>query len=182
MIETLGDRLRCRRAYEIFQGLPFKSGLNRSMYTDVYCNSASKLLTFHSLRTTFSTRVTFPYLDCPLTEFALSLPDINQVLKGIPSGKLLPFGIFKLLSGLKPKAKKINRVRVITLGVVPEYRASGLASVFYYEAYKAAETLELNGPSEMSWILEDNRDMVSAIEAFSGRPAYKTFRMYDKAL
>lgn len=114
--------------------------------------------------------------------FALSLPDLNQVLKEIPSGRLLPFGIFKLLSGLKPKAKKIRRVRVITLGVVPEWRASGLASVFYYEAFRAADTLGLHEPSEMSWILEDNRDMVSAIEAFSGRPAYKTFRIYQKSL
>lgn len=114
--------------------------------------------------------------------FSLSLPDLNQVLKGIPNGKLLPFGIFKLLSGIRPKAKKIDRVRVITLGVVPEWRASGLASVFYYEAYKAAMELNLHGPSEMSWILEDNKDMISAIEAFAGRPAYKTFRIYDKKL
>ncbi len=114
--------------------------------------------------------------------FALSLPDINQVLKTIPSGKLLPFGIFKLLNGLRPAAKKIDRVRVITLGVVPEWRSSGLASVFYYEAYKAAKELGLHGPSEMSWILEDNKEMISAIEAFAGRPAYKTFRMYEKRL
>lgn len=114
--------------------------------------------------------------------FALSLPDINQVLKNIPSGKLLPFGIFTLLSGLKPKAKKIDRVRVITLGVVPEWRASGLASVFYVEAYRQAQALGLNGPSEMSWILEDNKEMISAIEAFAGRPAYKTFRIFDKSL
>jgi hypothetical protein len=114
--------------------------------------------------------------------FSLSLPDLNQVLKDIPSGKLLPFGIFKLLAWKGAKAKKINRVRVITLGVIPEYRASGLASVFYYEAYKAAMDLDLHGPSEMSWILEDNKEMISAIEAFAGRPAYKTFRMYDKSL
>lgn len=114
--------------------------------------------------------------------FSLSLPDINQVLKTIPSGKLLPFGIFKLLSGLRPKAKKIRRVRVITLGVAPEWRSSGLASVFYVEAYRQAEKLGLFEPSEMSWILEDNKDMTSAIEAFAGRPAYKTFRLYDKTL
>jgi hypothetical protein len=42
--------------------------------------------------------------------------------------------------------------------------------------------MNLHGPSEMSWILEDNRDMISAIESFAGRPAYKTFRLYDKAL
>ncbi|MGZ3657703.1 MAG: N-acetyltransferase [Bdellovibrionota bacterium] len=122
------------------------------------------------------------FIDGKPVGFALSLPDLNQVLKGIPSGKLLPFGIFKLLSGMKPKAKKIRRVRVITLGVVPEHRSSGMASVFYYEAFKAAQKLELNEPSEMSWILEDNRDMIASIEAFSGRPAYKTFRLYDKSL
>jgi GNAT superfamily N-acetyltransferase len=114
--------------------------------------------------------------------FALSLPDINQVLKDIPSGRLFPFGILKLLKGLKPSAKKIRRVRVITLGVIPEWRASGLASVFYYEAFRAADAMGLHEPSEMSWILEDNRDMISAIEAFAGKPAYKTFRIYQKTL
>ncbi|MGZ3710348.1 MAG: N-acetyltransferase [Bdellovibrionota bacterium] len=113
--------------------------------------------------------------------FALSLPDINQVLKDIPNGKLLPFGIFKLLSGMKPAAKKIRGVRVITLGVIPEYRTSGLASVFYSEAAQEAKRLGL-GDCEMSWILEDNRDMVAAIQAFSGEPPYKTFRLYDKSL
>jgi GNAT superfamily N-acetyltransferase len=114
--------------------------------------------------------------------FSLSLPDINQVLKDIPSGKLLPFGIFKLLLGMRPKARKINRVRVITLGVVPEWRRSGLASVFYVEAYEQAIKMGMMGQSEMSWILEDNKEMVGAIEAFAKRPPYKTFRLYDKNL
>lgn len=122
------------------------------------------------------------FIDGKPVGFALSLPDLNQVLKDIPNGKLLPFGIFTLLSGLKPKKKKIKRVRVITLGVIPELRASGMASVFYYEAYKAAEDMQLTEPSEMSWILEDNKDMIASIEAFAGRPAYKTFRLYDKSL
>lgn len=113
--------------------------------------------------------------------FSLSLPDINQVLKEIPSGRLLPFGIFKLLFGLKPKAKKINRVRVITLGVLPEWRASGVASVFYYETYKKAMELGLWG-GECSWILEDNREMLSAIQAFAGVDPYKTYRLYQKPL
>jgi GNAT superfamily N-acetyltransferase len=113
--------------------------------------------------------------------FALSLPDLNQLLKTIPNGKLLPFGIFKLLTGIKPSAKKIRAVRVITLGVVPEWRASGLASVFYAEAAMRAKELGL-GECEMSWILEDNRDMIASIQAFAGKPAYKTFRLYDKNL
>ena len=39
--------------------------------------------------------------------FALSLPDINQVLKNIPSGRLLPFGIFTLLNGLRPNTPRV---------------------------------------------------------------------------
>lgn len=113
--------------------------------------------------------------------FSLSLPDINQVLKEIPSGKLLPFGIFKLLTGLSPKAKKINRVRVITLGVKKKFRGTGVASVFYYETYKQCMKDGLWG-GEASWILEDNKEMLSAIETFGGVPPYKTFRIYEKSL
>lgn len=113
--------------------------------------------------------------------FSLSLPDVNQLFKRIPNGKLLPFGIFKLLTGLSHKAKKINRVRVITLGVRPEWRASGVASVFYYKTYKQSADWNLFG-GELSWILEDNRDMLSAIQAFAKVPPYKTFRIYEKTL
>lgn len=122
------------------------------------------------------------FIDEKPVGFALSLPDLNQVLKEIPSGRLLPFGIFKLLRGMKPSAKKINRVRVITLGVVPEQRRTGLSAVFYVEAYQQALKMNLMGQSEMSWILEDNKEMIGAIESFAKRKAYKTFRLYDKQL
>lgn len=113
--------------------------------------------------------------------FSVSLPDINQILVDIPDGKLLPFGFLKLLTGLSPKKKKINRVRVITLGVKEKYRASGVASVFYYETYRVANEMGLAG-GEMSWILEDNDQMLSAIQVFAGVPPYKTYRLYDKLL
>ncbi|MCO5142351.1 MAG: N-acetyltransferase [Oligoflexia bacterium] len=113
--------------------------------------------------------------------FSLSLPNINEVLINNPSGKLLPFGIFKLLKGLKPKNKKIRRVRVITLGVKPEFRRLGIAPVFYYEAFKAAERLGLDG-GELSWILEDNVEMLHAIQIFAGVPPYKTYRILEKSL
>lgn len=49
--------------------------------------------------------------------FSLALPDINQALKKI-NGRLLPFGILKLLWYMK----KIDAIRVITLGVKKSYR------------------------------------------------------------
>ncbi len=111
--------------------------------------------------------------------FSLSLPDINQVLIKIPSGRLLPFGIFRLLTGLRPKAKQVTRVRVLTLGVRPEWRTSGVASVFYYETYRQCKVMGLDG-GECSWILEDNREMLSAMGVFLGAPPYKTYRVFEK--
>ena len=106
--------------------------------------------------------------------FALSLPDINQALHRI-NGRLFPFGIFKLLLGMK----KITRVRVITLGVLPEYRRSGLDALLYYQSFRRATDQGLSG--ESSWILEDNREMNRAQEKM-GLALAKTYRLYDKAL
>jgi GNAT superfamily N-acetyltransferase len=112
--------------------------------------------------------------------FSLGLPDINQVLRDIPNGKLLPWGIFKLIRGLNPKNRKIDRCRVITLGVKEKYRATGVGSVFYYETYRRSGELGIKG-GEASWILEDNKQMLSAIAAFSPAPPHKTYRIYDKS-
>ncbi|MFM2359377.1 MAG: hypothetical protein RLY16_1370, partial [Bacteroidota bacterium] len=59
--------------------------------------------------------------------FALAIPDINQVLKTIKRGRLFPFGIFKLLFGLK----KVDYVRVLALGITEEHRRAGVEAYFY---------------------------------------------------
>ena len=61
--------------------------------------------------------------------FALALPDINQALKPA-GGNLLPTGLLKILY----YQRLIKSVRVLALGVVEEYRASGLAAAFYATA------------------------------------------------
>jgi hypothetical protein len=70
---------------------------------------------------------------------------------------------------------------VITLGVVPEWRVSGVASVFYYETYRKTKDMGLWG-GEASWILEDNKEMLSALQVFGKVPPYKTYRIYQKNL
>jgi hypothetical protein len=108
--------------------------------------------------------------------FIVCLPDFNQVFKKIPTGKLLPTGIFKLL-----RAKKyINRVRVITLGVVEECRRMGLETLLYQKMH---EQLKINKfeEAEMSWILEDNLNMNKPLLTMGAKP-YKTYRIYEKSL
>ena len=104
--------------------------------------------------------------------FALALPDVNQALKPA-NGSLFPTGLLKILY----YQRLIKNVRVLALGVVEEYRTSGLAAGFYATLVRNARKLGY-GDCEMSWILEDNRLMNRSIEAMGAR-RYKTYRIYD---
>ncbi len=106
--------------------------------------------------------------------FSLTLPNINEVLKKIKNGKLFPFGLFKLLFGIK----KVTTVRVVTLGIVKEYQFGGFSSIMILKTIKTAFDKGLFG-GEMSWILEDNQAMNSPIESL-GAKVHKTYRIYHQ--
>ncbi len=111
-----------------------------------------------------------------LVGFALAVPDINMIAKNIKRGRLLPFGIFKLLF----QKKKIKRLRVILLGVLPEYRRMGIEVVFY--ATIISKGLEKGiTEGEASWILDSNEMMKRGVESI-GMVPYKRYRMYEKSL
>ena len=104
--------------------------------------------------------------------FALALPDVNQALKPA-GGNLFPTGLLKILY----YQRLIKSVRVLALGVVEEYRASGLAAAFYATLVRNARQLGF-GDCEMSWILEDNVLMNRSLEVM-GAKRYKTYRIYE---
>ena len=104
--------------------------------------------------------------------FALALPDVNQAMKPA-NGNLFPTGLLKILY----YQRLIRSVRVLALGVVEEYRASGLAAGFYATLVRNARKLGF-GDCEMSWILEDNVLMNRSLEVM-GAKRYKTYRIYD---
>ncbi len=107
--------------------------------------------------------------------FALSLPDINVALKYNTSGMLLT-GLYHLFT----KKKKINRVRIIVLGVMPEFKQTGAASVLFYETAVRARNLGYYY-GEASWILEDNTMMNRAAETMNAK-LYKKYRLYELPL
>jgi GNAT superfamily N-acetyltransferase len=104
--------------------------------------------------------------------FALALPDVNQALKHA-RGNLLPTGLLKILY----YQRLITSVRVLALGVVEEYRASGLAAGFYATLVRNARKLGYEA-CEMSWVLEDNVLMNRSLEVM-GAKRYKTYRIYE---
>ena len=114
--------------------------------------------------------------------FALTLPDVNQVFKKVPDGKLFPTGLIKLLWNLKGPGRKktIDRCRVVTLGIRREYREAAIGPLLYTEYFKRGMERGYR-LGEASWILEDNKPMNKALE-FMGARKYKTYRMYDRAV
>jgi GNAT superfamily N-acetyltransferase len=107
--------------------------------------------------------------------FSLSLPDVNQALRHA-DGRLFPFGLLKILW----HRRKIDTVRVVTLGVVEAYRGKGIDALLYLETFRRGAARGYY-QGEFSWILEDNEAMRRPLEKFGAR-IYKRYRLYDRPL
>ncbi|MEZ5360530.1 MAG: N-acetyltransferase [Candidatus Zixiibacteriota bacterium] len=106
--------------------------------------------------------------------FSLTLPNINQALIKT-NGRLFPTGLIKLLWHTKIK-NKVDSVRILTLGLIPEFQKRGLDNIFYIKIYDVGTTKGYTW-GEMSWILEDNFAMVRQAELMGGT-LYKKYRVY----
>ncbi|WP_198315831.1 hypothetical protein [Chitinophaga tropicalis] len=114
--------------------------------------------------------------DGKLVGFSLALPDLNQILIKIKKGRLLPTGIFKLLLN----KKKVNGIRILTLGVTEPYRKLGIEACFYGEVIRIGREKGLKY-AEASWILDHNEMMNNALININADP-YRKYRIYEKAL
>ncbi len=108
--------------------------------------------------------------------FALGLPDINQCLIHNKKGSLLG-AIWQLLT----KKRKIDRLRIIVLGVLKEFQKTGVDAVMYYEFATRGRAMGINR-GEASWILEDNEMMNRALTVTMKGKVYKTYRLYEKEI
>jgi len=117
----------------------------------------------------------FAEVDGKAVGFILALPDLNQVLIKT-RGRLFPTGIIHLLFG----RRKIDTLRVITMGIVPEYQKRGLDVLLYTATIRAAMNKRYVA-GELSWVLENNAVMNHIAEKLGSR-RYKTYRFYEKSL
>jgi GNAT superfamily N-acetyltransferase len=107
--------------------------------------------------------------------FVLALPDVNVAIQAC-GGRLLPFGWWRFLRALR----RVRKIRVITLGVLPELRKRGIEALLLHAVISQGIAAGFDA-CEASWILEDNRDMLAPLEAL-GHVAYRRYRIYSKAL
>ncbi len=113
--------------------------------------------------------------------FSLPLPNLYQPLRkaACKPGEAAWWQLLKLIWHWKIR-RDLDSVRVWALGVLEEYRATGVDALLYYEL------LTRGLPRgyvdiEMSWIL-DNNDMMNRAIKMLGAEIYKVYRVYQKAL
>lgn len=112
--------------------------------------------------------------------FSLCVPDINQAFL---AGKPIPKGAMNLptaISNLMTKKKSIDTLRIILLGVMPEYRGRAVDAMMYREILERSSKKGIKF-GEASWVLEDNAMMSRAAQVMNGEP-YKRYRVYEKPL
>lgn len=108
--------------------------------------------------------------------FGLALPNINECLIYNKSGSTLG-ALYHILT----KKKRIQFVRIIALGIKPEFQRTGIDSVLYYELGTRGIQLGYRY-GEASWILEDNEMMNKGLTSTMNARVYKTYRIYQKKL
>ena len=105
----------------------------------------------------------------------LALLDYNQIIRKL-DGRLLPFGIFRLIRG----RKRIDVARAMAVTMVPGFQQSGLGIVLLDQLVDAAKPWGLKR-WEFSWVLESNESSRGSLERL-GTKRSKTYRIYDRAL
>lgn len=108
--------------------------------------------------------------------FSLTLPDVNQALKKV-GGRLTWFGLPLGLARLLWHERKVDRVRLMALGVKAGWRRRGIDAVLIVETIRRTRALGYLG-GEISWTLEDNELINRAIESV-GCSRSKVYRVYQ---
>ena len=108
-----------------------------------------------------------------LAAFAICVPNFNRVIKEWQQNK----GLAKITKATKAYFK-MNDCRMLMLGVHPDHRGRGLELLVINEII---EKVVKKGwrKAELSWILEDNKAIISVIEE-TGCYKTKTYRIYNR--
>jgi GNAT superfamily N-acetyltransferase len=107
--------------------------------------------------------------------FAAAIPDMNVALRANPSGRFFP-GVLKVLWA----ARRIRRLRVLLLGMLPEWQGKAVDALLYRRIWESGRARGYDW-AEAGWVLEDNHAMKNAL-ARMGFRVYKTYRVYERAL
>lgn len=103
----------------------------------------------------------------------ICLPDYNEIFRSW-RGKLFPFNWIDMFT----KKKKIKCLRIVILGVLPEYQKKGIDAIMYYEITKRGLAEGMTW-AEASYIVEDNEPMKKPLLNIGGE-VYKRYKVMEQ--
>jgi len=107
--------------------------------------------------------------------FFLGLPDLNPALR-VLGGRITPWGLLRFLLA----RRRVDMVRVILLGVLPQHRRRGVEALLLQQGHEALRRLGYRG-AEVGWILEENVVTRHTTERWNAR-LVKRYALYEAAL
>lgn len=107
--------------------------------------------------------------------FSMLIPNMNEFMWRAKETQSPLLRALKFIWQLK--TNKPKEARLTVLGVRPEYQASGIAAVFYYETIMRGKNKFIG--AEMSWVEENNEPMIRSIQLLGGQK-YKNYRIYEQ--
>lgn len=110
--------------------------------------------------------------------FSISLPNVNQLLRHVRDGRLLPLGLPRMLA--YAKFGGLYECRTPLMGVLRAYQGRGLDAVLNLAIIQEGPKLGYDA-SEMSWVLDSNMRLRNALESFGG-VVDKEYAMFEKSL
>lgn len=122
--------------------------------------------------------VYFLELDGETVAFSVTIPNMNQALKYVKNGRLLPMGLPKLLA--RAKFGGVYETRMPFMGVRKAYHGRGFDSLMVLETIKRGIAAGYDA-CEMSWVLESNKRLTNALDHMGG-VIDKTYALFQKEL
>lgn len=120
--------------------------------------------------------VLFAEKEGKLVGFIVTVPDYNQVLKKITNGTLFPFGWWHLLQG----RKYVSRIRIMIMGVLPEWRGLGIDWCLYAGVAEYVKNNQLDY-GEACYVMENNNAMNKMMRTLGGS-ILKKYQLFEKTL
>lgn len=110
--------------------------------------------------------------------FSITLPNVNQLLRHVDEGRLLPLGLPKMLA--YAKFGGLYECRTPLMGVLREYQGRGLDAILHLAIIEQGPVHGYDA-SEMSWVLDTNMRLRNALESF-GAVIDKQYAMFELSI
>lgn len=120
------------------------------------------------------------YKDEPIA-FFMMIPDLNQILKHLKTGKLNWINLIKLL--YLRKRKTMTRCRVLVMGVIPKFQGSGIESGIFWQLRQVMLKKKWYKEMELSWVGDFNPKMIALFNSVGSKYAktHETLRyLFDR--